>query len=302
MTPSTATADAALQPSRLRLGLAILLELFSTIAHAAPDRALPEIDWQLYGLPPLYILEGQAQGLGVLDRGLRVQVLPRLTGYRHRTTEVPIKRLESTLRSQPNACAFGLFKNASREAYMVFSKPFLSQIPPGVIVLRSGMERLKPFLDARGQLKLRSALESNELSLGYADSRSYGAAVDGLLAELRGHAKLQAVSATTPARNLMQMTQLGRLDLALMLPYEPRHLEITEGLDVKNLRFLRVAEQPRELQGYAACAKGPLGEAVIQRLNEVLARADVQAALYGYYEQWLDDDSKALARQLRAPP
>jgi uncharacterized protein (TIGR02285 family) len=280
--------------------LTALLVALLGVGMTADARELPEIEWQVYSLPPLYILEGLARGQGVLDQGLHRQLIPRLDDFRHRINEVPLRRLEVTLKAQANACAFGLFKNEAREAYMVFSTPMLPQLPPGLMVRRADADRLKRFTNPRGQLSLLQLLDTGRMSVGFAQGRSYGAAVDSLILAWRSTPQAQAVAATTPARNLLQMAELGRVDAVLMLPYEARHLEETEGLDFKSLRFVPLVEQPRELVGHVACAKGPFGEAVIQRVNEILARAEVQAALSASYERWLDDDSRALARQLRA--
>ena len=81
---------------------------------------------------------------------------------------------------------------------------------------------------------------------------------------------------------------------------EPRYLEMAEGLNAKALRFVPLAEQPRQLFGHVVCARTPFGEAVIRRVDALLARPDVQATLTGYYERWLDDESRQLARAARA--
>jgi uncharacterized protein (TIGR02285 family) len=258
------------------------------------------IDWQLYNQPPLSILDGPNRGQGVLNLGLNKLLLPQLKQYRHQFSEVPLKRLILALKSQPNACAFGLLKNPEREAFMQFSLPMLPQLPPGVVVRRNELETLQPFMTRDGALRLKDWLASGSGRLGVTDGRSYGAAVDELLAPLRGSARVPVVAADAPVRNLLHMVMLGRLEMAVSLPYEPRYLEVAEGMDAKALRYLPLAEQPRQLVGYAACAKGPFGEGVIRQLNAVLVRPEVQATLIGYYERWLDEDSRQLARAARA--
>jgi uncharacterized protein (TIGR02285 family) len=96
--------------------------------------------------------------------------------------------------------------------------------------------------------------------------------------------------------------RFGRIDAAMMAAYEPRHFELSGGLDVKPLKFLPVAEQPRVLMGYAACSRSPQGRAVVQRINEIFSQPEVKQAMSRYYERWLDDDSKALARAVLVDP
>jgi uncharacterized protein (TIGR02285 family) len=271
-------------------------------ASAAQAQTAPEIEWLTFNLPPLYIAEGPLRGQGVLDLGLDELLLPRLTGYRHRHTEVPIKRAELMLKSQGNICAFGLLKNPAREATMLFTVPILPQLSPGVVVRRADAERLAPFVDPHGQLQLRRAVESGAIQLGMAESRSYGAVMDKLLLSLRVRPNVQVVSNASPSSSLMQMTLRGRIDAAMMAAYEPRHFELSGGLDVKPLKFLPVAEQPRVLMGYAACSRSPQGRAVVQRINEIFSQPEVKQAMSRYYERWLDDDSKALARAVLVDP
>lgn len=277
--------------------IALLFLLLASLPARAQEGT---IEWQLYNQPPLSMLDGPNRGQGVLNLGLNQLLLPRLTQYEHRFAEVPIKRLLLALKSQPNACAFGLFKTPEREAYMQFSLPMLPQLPPGVVVRRNEVETLQPFMTREGALRLRDWLAGGSGRLGVSDGRSYGAAVDELLVPLRGTPRVPVVAADAPVRNLLQMVVLGRLEMALSHPYEPRYLELAEGMDAKALRYLPLAEQPRQLVGYAACAKGPFGEGVIRRINAVLARPEVQAGLIGYYERWLDEDSRQLAKAARA--
>jgi len=281
-----------------RMSRAPLLALL--LAWPAAQANEGTIDWQLYNQPPLSMLDGPNRGQGVLNLGLNKLLLPKLAAYGHQMTEVPIKRLLLALKTQPNACAFGLLKNPERESFMLYSSPLLPQLPPGVVVRRSEYEALQPYLNRDGALQLKAWLASGSGRLGVTDGRSYGAAVDELLTPLRGSARVPVVAADSPMRNLLQMVALGRLEMAVSLPYEPRYLQEAEGMDTHGLRFVPLAEQPRQLVGYAACAKGPFGAGVIRRINEVLAQPEMQAALIGYYERWLDEDSRQLARAARA--
>jgi uncharacterized protein (TIGR02285 family) len=183
---------------------------------------------------------------------------------------------------------------------MQFSLPELPEPPPGVVMRRAELGALQPFINHDGALQLKEWLAHGSGRLGVTDGRSYGAAVDELLQPSRGTARVPVVAADAPMRNLLQMVALGRLEMAVALPYEPRYLELAKGLEARSLRYLPLAERPRQLVGYAACAKGPFGEAVIKHINAVLARTEVQSALIAYYERWLDEDSRHLARAARA--
>ena len=50
--------------------------------------------------------------------------------------------------------------------------------------------------------------------------------------------------------------------------------------------------------GYAACSKNPFGEQAIEQINAVLARREILEAIASYYESWMPEDARPLARQV----
>ncbi|MEJ6000211.1 TIGR02285 family protein [Paucibacter soli] len=279
-----------------RRGWTRCLALLALLLAAAGSCAAAEIRWYTFNLPPLYISAGALKGEGVIDQALLKQLIPALSEYQHHVEEVPLKRLELNLRQEAHACALGLLKNAERERELLFSEPFLVQLPPGVLVRRDAYEQFRPYLNAQGRLNLGRLMAEAEFTLGIAAGRSYGAAVDALLLPYRGQKQLFVSSAAQPTRSMLQMTKLGRLDLVASLPYEAAYLQAAEAEDSAGLRFLPLQEQPELIVGYAACAQGAAGTAAIRRINEVLARAEVREAIAAYYERWLDGEARLLAR------
>jgi uncharacterized protein (TIGR02285 family) len=258
--------------SRFRLFAALAL-----LAQAAPA-AEPEVLWLRYELPPLYITEGPMQGHGVLDQALG-RLLPRLKGFQHRIVTVPPKRLEASLRDLPNACAFGMLKNAERVAFLEFSQPFPIQAAPGLMVREADLPRLRALQDAKGRLSLQGWLSNPDLKLGQAEGRAYGAAVDDFVAALPAR-RVERVSSQNPALNLLRMLERGRVDGVLMFPFEPGALAATHGLQLKGLRLLPLVEQPTARQGHVACSRGELGAELVRRANVVLAEPQMQTG-YG---------------------
>jgi uncharacterized protein (TIGR02285 family) len=253
---------------RRHLIAALALALPARAAQAAPA-VEPEVQWLRYELPPLYITEGPLQGRGVLDQALG-RLLPRLEGFRHRIVTVPPKRLEASLRSLPNACAFGMLKNAERESFLNFSVPFPIQVSPGLMVRKADLSSLASLRDAKGRLSLRGWLDSADLKLGHAEGRAYGAVLDDLVATLPA-ARVERVSSQNPALSLLRMLQRGRIDGMLMLPFEPAALAAAHGLQVDELILLPLVEQPVTREGHVACARSELGAELMRRANVLLA-------------------------------
>ena len=275
------------------LGAALLL------AGAGAAGAEPEVVWHVFNLPPLYIVDGERKGEGIVDQALQRQLLPALSGYRHRIVEVPLQRLELTIKIEPQACALGLLKNPEREKTMLFSIPFLAQIPPGVLVRGTDRERVAPYLERSGKLSLSKLLADGRLVVGVGSARSYGATIDQLLAPYKGKSNLFTSFATRPAQSLLQMEALGRVDVVPGFPYEAAYLGIATGEGARALRFYPLAEQPDFILGHAVCAKTEFGAEVISAIDAVLRKRAVQDAIAGYYESWLDDESRGLAQRLR---
>lgn len=277
------------------------LSIAALLGCTALTAAEPEITWYVFNLPPLYILDGDRKGTGIVDLALRRQLIPALRGYQHKVVEAPLRRLEQALKTEPNTCALGLLKNPEREQNMLFSAPFLVQIPPGVFVRRADHARLAPYIDADGRLGLAKLLADGLLTVGVSNARSYGAAVDELLNSYKGNHNLFASASGNPAKSLMQMELAGRVDVVPGFPYEASYLSQESGIidNTNAIRFFALAEQPPSLLGHAVCARGEFGATAIRQIDTVLQKRRVRDAIAGYYESWLDEESRALSQRLR---
>ena len=268
------------------------------VAPAQASQTIATIKWYSFDLYPFYIAGGALKQQGIVDLALNKQLIPALPEYTHSVELVPLKRLELNLRQEPNACALGLLKNPERERSFIFSRPFLAQIPPGVMARRDSAAALTPYLTPDGSLSLSKVLEEGRLTVGVAGGRSYGAAVDGLLHAATSNGKVYVNSSPRAALSLLRMSLLGRVDLVPSFPYEASYLTQTEGAEFGALKFYPLAEQPRFLLGYAACSNSDFGREAIAKINLQLSRQRFQSSVQDQYEAWLDEDSRPLARQI----
>ncbi|MFG6467790.1 TIGR02285 family protein [Roseateles sp. BYS87W] len=264
-----------LAASAVALGVAGALGCQPTQAQAEP-----EVQWLLYELPPLYITQGPQQGQGVLDRLLREVLLPRLPGWQHQVVPVPPKRLEASLQHLPNGCALGLMKNAERESYLTFSRPFPVDSAAGLLVRRSALPRWQGLLDEQGRLSLAGWLQRADTRFGRAEGRAYGPAVDAVLAA-QAAGRFERVTTQNPALNLMGMLQRGRIDGVLLLPFELGPLTRELGLDTSELQLLPLQEQGPTREGHVACSRTPLGAEVVKQADAVITSAAFRQALQG---------------------
>lgn len=246
----------------------------------AADASAPEVQWLVYELPPLYITQGPQKGQGALDHLLRDVLLPRLEGLRHQVVALPPKRLEVSLQQLPNACVLGMLRNAERDSYLYFSRPFPIGAAPALLVRRADLARWPDLLDAQGRLSLKAWLQRTDTRLGLAEGRAYGATMDALLAA-QPPGRLDKVTSQNPTLNLMQMLKRERIDGLLVLPFEPGQLAREAGLDLGEVQTLPLLEQGPTREGHVACVRTPLGAEVVRRADEVMAGTVFRQAVPG---------------------
>lgn len=258
-----------------------------------------DIVWYYFDVPPQYITTGQQKEKGFLDLALRQEIVPGLPKYNHRLVEAPFQRLELMLKQKPNACVMGLFKKPEREQFMWFSRPFLAQFPPGILVNQAARAKVAPFLDHSGKVSLGKLLEAGELKVGVGGTRSYGSVIDGLLKPYLNEPRVYVNAAGSASSNLLRMAALGRVDVVPGFPYEARYQGIDTNKGSAALTYFPLMEQPEFLVGHAACSKTEFGRQVIREVDEILRRPGVRQAIADYYASWLDDDTHKLERELR---
>ncbi|GAB2859868.1 hypothetical protein GCM10027277_30500 [Pseudoduganella ginsengisoli] len=262
--------------------------------------AAQEITWYLYDLAPLVIADGPHKGAGFIELSLQQQLIPALPEYKHKVVIVPIQRVAMMLKSDPQACNPGLIRNAEREQFMTFSTPTLAALPAGMFVRRGDTARVAPYMNAKGKLVLDKLLADGKFNVGIDSARSYGGPVDAVLKPYRDKSQLFTLSIPDASRNLTQMVIAKRIDGMLGQPFEvPYYLGGRTVDDVKALAFYPLDEQADVVVNHVACANSEQGQAVIRKLNAVLAKPGVREALAAHYAAWLDDDARKLADAMR---
>lgn len=264
-------------PIKLRLALTLLLGgwLGATATQAAPKPpAEGTATWCSFDLPPMYIVTGPEAGKGSVQEHVRF-LQSKLPQYQHETQLSSIPRLMKDMREQRQqlVCA-GMQRNEEREQFMLFSLPFYVAQPPAVVTLRSRLVRIKPYLNAQGEVRLAELINNGELNLGLTAGRSYGATLD---AELARHVNDPHVQMRTVAERLSEglvsMMKLGRLDYTIAYESERRlFLEQLGSRSGDELVQLPIAGLPRQIPIYIVAPKTEWGQRFIQRINTLLLR------------------------------
>lgn len=271
--------------------LGLLLSLLPASAWAKET-----LIWLLRDLPPLTIFEGPKKGQGAVDQLLPI-LIERMPEYDHSILRVNRARGMQMLQEQSFTCDPTLLWTPERDRFVRFSIPALAAQSNVVVARSKDQASLTPFIND-GEVDLDALLASNTLKLGIVGQRSYSARADEIIkgappAAISRHFGNDAVG------SLLQMQQLGRLDLLLaywpevryMLEKQPQ-LHALVHFPIKGLSHYQLT--------YVGCSDTPLGREAITHINQLLRtlRLDTLAPLYA---QWLDpDDRETYLNDIRA--
>lgn len=269
----------------LALCCALLLALL-----AAPANAKERLLWLVRELPPFTVFEGTEKGQGVIDQMLPL-LIEQMPEYEHSVIRVNRARGLQMLQDPSSfTCDPTLLWTAERAKFVRFSQPMLGVLSSGVVVRKSGQALLAPYLDGQ-QVDLKGLLGDSRLKLGIVAERSYSSQVDEILRQLPDSAFSRHYGNDATA-NLLQMQQLGRLQLVLGYWPELRYLIQQQGGSPADYQFHPIQGVSHYQFLHVGCSDTPLGRTAISHIDQLLPalRVDTLPALYAH---WLDPELRA---------
>lgn len=269
----------------LALCCALLLALL-----AAPAQAKERLLWLVRDLPPFTVYEGTEKGHGVIDQMLPL-LIEQMPEYDHSIIRVNRARGIQMLQDPASfTCDPTLLWTAERAKFVYFSQPTLGVLSSGVVMRKNGQALLAPFLDGQ-EIDLKGLLGNTQLKLGIVAERSYSSQVDAILRQLPDSAFSRHYGNDATA-NLLQMQQLGRLQLVLGYWPEVRYLIQQQGGSPADYQFHPIQGVNRYQFLHVGCSDTPLGRAAISHINQLLP-ALRQNTLPALYAHWLDPELRA---------
>lgn len=269
----------------LALCCALLLALL-----AAPAQAKERLLWLVRDLPPFTVYEGTEKGHGVIDQMLPL-LIEQMPEYDHSIIRVNRARGIQMLQDPASfTCDPTLLWTAERAKFVYFSQPTLGVLSSGVVMRKNGQALLAPFLDGQ-EVDLKGLLGNTQLKLGIVAERSYSSQVDAILRQLPDSAFSRHYGNDATA-NLLQMQQLGRLQLVLGYWPEVRYLIQQQGGSPADYQFHPIQGVNRYQFLHVGCSDTPLGRAAISHINQLLP-ALRQNTLPALYAHWLDPELRA---------
>ncbi|MFK0086595.1 TIGR02285 family protein [Pseudomonas sp. NPDC090755] len=258
--------------------------------------------WLLRDLPPLTIYEGASKGQGVIDH-LLPMLIDNMPEYEHSIIRVNRARGIQMLQESGFTCDPTLLWTPERARYVHFSQPSLGMLSSGLVIRQQDQALVAPYLKNQ-QVDLPALLANTPLKLGVVAERSYSPPVDALLKTLPNDT-LSRHYGNDAAANLLQMQQLGRLQLLLGYWPEARYLIQQQGWSSNDYRFYPIQGGARYQFIRVGCADTPLGREAVKHINQLLqpSRRETLADLYALWldpelrEQYLQDSRQFFSGQ-----
>ncbi|MEW9681813.1 TIGR02285 family protein [Pseudomonas sp. TE50-2] len=264
--------------------LPLLFCLLLTALVAQSAEARERLLWLVRDLPPFTIFEGPAKGQGVIDQ-LLPMLIAQMPEYDHQIVRVNRARGIQMLQEPSFTCDPTLLWTPERARYVHFSQPSLGVLSSGLVVRTRDQALLEPFLDGQ-QVDLQRLLAQTRLKLGIVAERSYSVQVDDVLRQLPDSAFSRHYGNDATA-SLLQMQQLGRLQLVLGYWPEVRYLIQQQNGSLDDYRFYPIRGVDRYQFLHVGCSDTALGREAIAHIDQLLPmlRRDT---LPGLYARWLD--------------
>ncbi|TDJ77737.1 TIGR02285 family protein [Pseudomonas putida] len=264
------------------LALCALLLALTLQPVAAKERLI----WLVRDLPPFTIFDGSEKGQGVIDQLLPL-LIEQMPEYDHRIVRVNRARGLQMLQAGHFVCDPTLLWTAERARYVQYSVPALGALSSGLMVHKHNANRLKAFSNG-SEVDLQGLLTQTPLKLGIVAERSYGTQIDDMISNLPDSA-LNRHYGNDATASLLQMQQLGRLQLVLGYWPEMRYLIQQHGGSPDDYRFYPIQGVKRFQFLHVGCANTTLGRAAIAHIDQLLPtlRRETLPLLYA---NWLDPE------------
>lgn len=267
--------------ARFRIGAGMALVQLLAVASAWADDNT--VNWQMPDYPPVIIATGPLKGTGYADVFLRY-FIERTPELKHVVEPSSMSRVIGLMKQGQPVCEPSMLKTVEREAYMEFSGPVEFVLPHYIVVRSDRVARFSAFRNAEGAVDIARLLRDHSLTTVRQEKRGYPAVV------------LQAFDAAAGQKNLMQTSDddqgpfrqvaNGWVDYLIAYPDEVNWFAKQLASSV-TFSYFPIAGLPEYTIGHVGCTKGAWGRKIVERVNEVVAKA-------GNRPPWIDAEARLL--------
>lgn len=202
-------------------------------------------------------------------------VAQRSPGVVHERLVANAKRSWALIQRGEQVCHASAVRSAEREALAYFTNTVA--MPPLQLIVRRDRLAALP-LDAEGQVDLAAVLADTRLQGLLVQGRSYGPALDALLARRPPQAAVRELAAADFGSNLMGMLQQRRVDYAIEYPIVLSAV-LHQRSDMDDLVGVPIRGTSELVVSGIACPRTPWGQAAIRLIDRTLATPQAAAML-----------------------
>lgn len=276
-------------PAPIRAQLFALLSLAAALASPATraqpaDPALPavtKITWLASDHAP-QLAASDASGVTSRITAYLARYWPKV---RHEVVLANAKRSWQMIENGDEVCRANLVRTPEREKSAYFTNTQLTP-PPQLIVRRDRLARLPR--NAAGEVQLPRLLADTRLRGALIDGRSYGPALDEMLAARPAGSAVAMYAPRDFGARVLQMVSLDRadysidLDMALIMSGNP-----------KDLVSVPIQGASELVMAGIACPRTPWGLAAIRGIDTAFGRPEGAASLRAGLMRWLTPETRA---------
>lgn len=243
------------------------------------------ITWLLPDYPPVTIQHGPRQGTGYADIFLR-HLTERTPEYAHRRESSSMSRVFGLMQQGQHVCHPSLLKTPEREAFVDFSGPVEFVLPHHIVVRSDRVSRLAPYRNADGTIDVGRLMNDPGLVTTYQEKRGYPAVVSAALKA--GAGKKHIIETSADDEGPFRQLAAGWIDYIVAYPDEVNWFTETLKLnDTAKFAYLPIMGLAEYVIGHVGCTKGAWGRKVVDRVDEIVAKA-------GPRPEWVEAEARLL--------
>ena len=240
------------------------------------------VNWQMPDYPPVLIGSGPLKGTGYADVFLQY-FIERTPDLKHVVEQSSMSRVFGLMKQGQPVCEPSLIKTAERETYVDFSGPVEFVLPHYIIVRSDRAARLAPYRNADGAIDMGRLVRDLSLTTVRQEKQGYPPVVLKAFDDAAGQKNLFQ---TSDDQGPFHQLASGWVDYIINYPDEANWFakQLPASL---TFNYFPIAGLPEYTIGYVGCTKGEWGRKIVERVNQVVAKA-------GKRPPWID----ATVRQL----
>ncbi|WP_028102677.1 TIGR02285 family protein [Pseudoduganella violaceinigra] len=251
------------------------------IVLAPGAQARDTMSWLMPDIPPASMPVNGKPSNGFADQ-IVLYISARWPEVEHRFVYANPKRSWLMIERGERACVVAALRNAAREKLAYFVDTSL--VPPPQLVVQPGTLSRLP-LNAHGEADMEKLIADPALRGIVVERRSYGAAVDELIAGRPAGSRLETTSVGDYGRNVLKLVAHGRADYTLDYDYALQYASSRDP-SIGTLATVPIAQNNKPLLGGIACPRNAWGQAAVRRIDRIVGTPEGAAAMLKAQDDW----------------